>query len=215
MVQKAPEWLTLQFMEIKSGQTDDRIQNLVNQVRSLHAELDSEIRSFQSASGLHCLAGCGKCCLKPDIEATPLEFLPLALSLYHEGVAAEWQKSIESGDSICKVYNEGQSGQGKCTRYPDRGMICRLFGYSARKNKYSEKELITCQIIKEDQREAFDEASARINSDMEVPGAADFYARLRAIDAGLGGVQLPVNRAIAMALDVVMSYYFYKEREQA
>ena len=202
-------------MELTADPTDDRIQNLVNQVRSLHAELDAEIRSFQSASGLHCLSGCGKCCLKPDIEATPLEFLPLALSLYRQGVAEEWLKSVESGDSICKVYNEGQSGQGKCTQYQDRGMICRLFGYSARKNKYSKKELITCQIIKENQREAFEEASSRINEGMEVPGAADFYARLRAIDSALGGGQFPVNKAIAMALDVVMTYYFYKDGAQA
>ncbi|MFZ9982304.1 MAG: hypothetical protein ACO3FI_09765, partial [Cyclobacteriaceae bacterium] len=105
-------------MKPSDGPADDRIQNLVNQVRSLHAELDSEIRAFQNASGLHCLTGCGKCCLKPDIEATPLEFLPLAMSLYREGLAEEWLQSTASGDSICRVFNEGQAGQGKCTRYP-------------------------------------------------------------------------------------------------
>lgn len=202
-------------MEIIPDHIEDRMQRLAEQVWSLHTELDEEISSFQSASGLHCLSGCGKCCLKPDIEATPLEFLPLALALYREGVAPDWLKNIEAGGSVCKVYDEGQLGQGKCTRYQDRGMICRLFGYSARKNKHGQKELITCQIIKEDQLEAFLLTSDRINSDVSVPGASDFYARLRGIDPGLGGTQLPINKAIAQAIDAVLNYYFYKEGEQA
>ena len=59
--------------------------NLVEKAKAvdlvLH-ELDEEIKKFQSWSLLGCALGCGKCCFKPDIEATPLEFLPLALKIF-------------------------------------------------------------------------------------------------------------------------------------
>jgi len=194
---------------------EDRMMLLENQVRALHSELDDEIKSFQASTGLHCLNGCGKCCLKPDIEAAPLEFLPLAMSLHREGLAEAWLEKLQNQEPICKVYDEGQSGPGKCSRYNDRGMICRLFGYSARKNKYGQKEILTCTIIKEEQKKLFELASAEIQTKLSVPVAADYYARLRAIDQEYGSNYLPVNKAILIALQIVLTYYHYKGRQQA
>lgn len=191
----------------------DRMTELSRQVSGLHQELDEDIQSFQSATGLHCRFGCGKCCLKPDIEATPLEFLPLALELYREGQADAWLESIASGGSVCAVFNAEQEGAGKCSRYHDRGMICRLFGYSARRNKYGAKDLITCSIIKEEQVQSFSMATIKIGEGLPVPIAADYYARLRGIDPVLGSVQLPINKAISRALETVIGYYYYQGQE--
>jgi hypothetical protein len=52
------------------------LEEKVNLVKAVFEKLDKEIAAFQSWSGLHCKFGCGKCCTKPDIEATILEFLP-------------------------------------------------------------------------------------------------------------------------------------------
>lgn len=188
----------------------DRISAMTTKVRALHQELDHAISDFQDASGLHCLFGCGKCCLKPDIEATPLEFLPLAVSLYREGIAEEWIDSVLTEGPVCKVFNEEQGGAGKCSRYADRGMICRLFGYSARKNKYGRKEILTCSIIKEEQAGSYNKASDAVNADLDIPLATDYYTRLSGIEPDLGSTLLPVNQAIHRALEVVLTYYHYR-----
>ena len=132
----------------------NRITELAGAVETLYTELDGRIASFQGWSGLGCKFGCGKCCLKPDIEASPLEFLPFAVALHQEGLADEWLKKLDASSSICVIYNEGQGGAGLCSRYLHRGLICRLFGFSARLNKYGVRELVTCQVIKTEQEPA-------------------------------------------------------------
>src|SRR5690349_7841643 len=119
-------------------------------VEKVLKELDAEINKFQQWSTLHCKFGCGKCCFKPDIEATPLEFLPFAVYLSREGKTEEWLDRMDklNDDAVCMILNPTQAGTGLCSEYPYRGLICRLFGYSARLNKYEQKELVTCAIIK-------------------------------------------------------------------
>src|SRR6478609_355742 len=144
------------------------MEEKVLEVESVFNKLDQEIASFQSWSGLHCKFGCGKCCFKPDIEATILEFLPFAYYLHKEGKAFDWLEKLKSTDSdICLILNPTQSGAGLCSEYTHRGLICRLFGYSARTNKYGKKELVTCQIIKTEQVNAFAEAEKKIENGLD------------------------------------------------
>ena len=206
-------WRRLEWLTLDHCCMTDRISVLADQVRVLHQALDEDIQAFQSVTGLHCRFGCGRCCLKPDIEATPLEFLPLAVELYREGKAETWLKSLAGSGPVCQVFNADQTGAGKCTRYADRGMICRLFGYSARRNKYGAKEIITCTIIKDEQAGAYSAASEKVAEGMAVPLAADYYSRLRGIDPALGSVPLPINKAIARALETVLDFYYYQSQQ--
>jgi Fe-S-cluster containining protein len=184
----------------------------VNAVKIVFESLDREIAQFQSASSLHCKTGCGRCCLKPDIEATVLEFLPFAADLHAKGNAHEWLEKLESSESaICLILNPTQAGAGLCSQYAHRGLICRLFGYSARTNKYGHNELITCQIIKTEQTAAFEEAEKQIEAGRAVPVMSDFYMRLHSIDADLARDFFPINEAIQRAIEVVLQYYAYRE----
>src|SRR5258706_14768582 len=186
------------------------LENKVAEVVAVFTKLDSEIEKFQSWSTLHCKFGCGKCCFKPDIEATILEFLPFALHLYENGLAEEWLEKLNDQDPICKILNPTQAGAGLCSQYPHRGLICRLFGYSARTNKYGAKELVTCQIIKTEQAEAFRSAEEKIAEGMPVPVMNQYYMQLLAIDADLATVSYPINQAIRKAIETVMHYYAYR-----
>lgn len=91
-------------------------------------------------------------------------------------------------------------------------MICRLFGASARRGRLGKKELIICKILKEEKAEKYQEATLRINQDMEIPLATGFYTRLKDIDESLCH-QHPINRAITLALELVLRYKFYEEAE--
>jgi Fe-S-cluster containining protein len=184
-------------------------------VEKVLKELDEEISKFQQWSTLHCKFGCGKCCFKPDIEATPLEFLPFAVYLTREGKAEEWLDRMDklSDDAVCIILNPTQAGAGLCSEYPYRGLICRLFGYSARLNKYEQKELVTCTIIKTEQHEKFVEAESKIKSDGVVPLMSDYYLKLHYIDPNLANEFMPINKAIKRALELAWRYFEYKRGE--
>jgi Fe-S-cluster containining protein len=187
------------------------LEEKVAAVEKVFDNLDREISDFQSWSSLHCKFGCGKCCFKPDIEATILEFLPFAIHLYKENKAEEWLTKLTDSDSTtCLILNPIQAGAGLCSEYKHRGLICRLFGYSARTNKYSQRELITCQLIKSEQSEAYVAAEAEIKQGKEVPVMSNYYMQLHSIDFELTRDFYPINTAIKKALETVLQYYAYR-----
>lgn len=187
------------------------IEEKVSQVQAVFQKLDDEISTFQTSTGIHCKFGCGKCCFKPDIEATPLEFLPFAFHLYKEGRAEEWyDKLASSEEQICHILNPTQSGAGLCTEYKHRGLICRLFGYSARTTKYEKKELVTCQIIKTEQSSEYEAAVSMIDNGGSVPVMSQFYMQLHAIDQEMTTEFYPINVAIRKAIGNVLHYYAYR-----
>jgi uncharacterized protein len=187
----------------------------VRAVRRVFLKLDREIAAFQRDTGLHCLSGCGECCRKPDIEATPLEFLPLALSLYDEGTAETWLEALRGNTGLCHAFrpNITQFG-GLCNVYPDRGLICRLFGFTARRNKEGDPELVTCRLIKEQQAEQYEEAMHKIRHGKHVPVMSNYYSLLSSIDPELVRFY-PINEAMARAVETVLAYYAYRKRRKS
>lgn len=187
-----------------------QLEEKVAAVREVLISLDEQIATFQSRTSLHCKVGCGKCCFKPDIEATVLEFLPFALHLYQNKQAEVWLEKLDANqDFICVILNPMQAA-GLCSEYVHRGLICRLFGYSARTNKYGHKELVTCQIIKTEQADAYNQSVQKIESGLEVPVMSNFYMRLHAIDYELTHTFYPINEAIRRAIETVLQYYAYR-----
>jgi Fe-S-cluster containining protein len=183
------------------------IEEKVHEVESVFEKLDGEISAFQIATGMHCKFGCGKCCFKADIEATPLEFLPFALHLYKNGRAEEWHhKLLSSEEQLCVILNPTQGGAGLCTEYKHRGLICRLFGYSARTNKYNEKELVTCNIIKTEQADEYQRGKER----KDVPVMSQYYMQMHSIDPEMATEFYPINVAVRKAIEGVLHYYAYR-----
>jgi len=185
-------------------------------VLDLFEELDSEVKQFASEAGLGCKSGCGFCCANPQVPASPQEFLPLAFDLYEKGLAESTLVALEdhTEPGNCIVYrSQSEDGsKGFCGNYSKRGMICRLFGASARRDRLGKKELIICKILKDEKAEKYQEATLRINQDMEIPIATGYYTRLKDIDESLCH-QHPINRAITLALELVLRYKFYEEAE--
>lgn len=188
----------------------------VREVEKIFDALNREIEVFQKESKLSCLASCGKCCSKADIEASVLEFLPLAYHLYLERKAFEVLEALASSDtSYCFLLQPfiGESDKGFCGNYKYRGLICRLFGFSARRDKYGNKNLVTCSSIKSNQPHQYGTATKQIESGiLEVPMMADYAMRLNAIDFQLGSRYYPINMAIKLAIENVLSYYSYRSR---
>lgn len=185
-------------------------------VKGVFQELEEESRRFHAEAGMGCVSGCGFCCANPQVPATPLEFLPLAFDLYAKGLAEEIANELSLADEPgnCIVYRSSKDDvtKGFCGDYASRGLICRLFGASARKNKHGLKDLITCKILKADRPEVYQTAAARINADLEIPMATAYYTRLKDVDESLTN-QYPINQAILMALEMVLRFKFYEIAE--
>lgn len=192
----------------------DTLPQKVRAVRRVYARLDADIARMQQTSGLHCLSGCGECCKKPDIEATPVEFLPLALDYFDRGEADSVHAQLAESSTTCFVFRPHvTSFGGLCSAYPDRGLICRLFGFTARINRLNQPELVTCKFIKSEQAKEFETWQKEMASGASVPIMTNYYSRMASIDPGLN-TMMPINQAMRAALEVVMHYYAYRKRRK-
>jgi uncharacterized protein len=175
----------------------------VKAVEKLYHSLDHDIAQFSTQTGLSCFAGCGACCQKADIEATPLEMLPFAYACMLDEKAEEVLEMLQAQPSpycyLLKLSVNGGSG-GLCAQYNYRALICRLFGYAAARDKYGSLRLITCNIIKEQQAATYTESMEKIKAGLAVPVMSHYYSRLNGIDQELSRRFYSINQAMAIAL---------------
>ena len=188
------------------------IERRVQLVESLFYQLEQESAQFEQSSGISCVSGCGKCCTNPNVEASPLEFLPWAFNLFLNGEAEKTLIILkETHSSTCLIYKPlSIIDQGRCSNYKYRGLICRLFGFAANTDKYGSLRLATCKIIKEGQTNNYNSAAEAITKGLHVPVFTEYYMQLNQIDFHLGNIILPVNKALKMALEEVLQYYAYR-----
>lgn len=190
------------------------IEKRVRLVEQLFENLNLEIAQFQKETKLGCVAGCGKCCTNPDIDASPLEFLPWAFYLFLNGKAETVLNDLNKNETTtCYIYSPLSildKNNGSCSDYKYRGLICRLFGYGANKDKYGQYRLATCKIIKEGQKESFEKSIELINNGLPVPIFTDYYMNLSQIDFKLGNIIVPINKALKFAIEEVLQYYSYR-----
>ena len=190
------------------------IEQKVRLVEELFKKLENEITVFKSETSLHCLTGCGRCCAKPDIDASPLEFLPWAFHLFLNGKADETLLELNNSSvATCHIYRPLaliEEYNGSCSNYEYRGLICRLFGYAASRDKYGQLRLATCKIIKENQLENFNNTEEAIRKGLYIPIFTDYYMQLSQIDYRLATTMLPINDALKIAIEEVLHYYAYR-----
>lgn len=180
-----------------------RLQNKVKQ--SVYQHLDNHISRFKVKSCLDCIPNCGRCCIISDTEATVLEFLPAAYELYLAGENEIILKNLEhQTDSICVFYNPfGRNGF--CSNFVHRGLVCRLFGFSTRTDKYGNRILVTCNEIKRTIQS--DSLGQYIN---RAPEMSSYYLRLYSTDPILSIQYFPVNESIRKALNNTMLDFQYR-----
>jgi Fe-S-cluster containining protein len=174
-----------------------------------YQEIDQRITRLVQATGFSCSAGCGSCCEKDSVEATVLECLPAARELFLMGEAAKIRDEIlereKRGDKTCVFYSPDPhvEGNGRCSMYMTRPLICRLFGFAARKNRHGEKEYVFCK----KQPPADDETRLRVNvalnSGMSIPVFQDEFMRVNSIDPGRGAELITINRAFREAIEAM------------
>ena len=179
----------------------------IKAVEKIYTVLDKRTATFKKETGLQCISPCGDCCLKKDIEATVLEFLPAAYQLYKSDNFNHYLSRLEQNNpSVCVFYNPF-SEMGFCAQYESRGLICRLFGFSALINKHLNKKLVTCRHIKE----LADPVKVNKNIS-KAPEITSYYWQLYGIDPALGMKKWPINTAILKALNIILLHFRYNKK---
>jgi uncharacterized protein len=187
-------------------------------VRKVFEELDEHLSNVAQKAGLRCPAHCGFCCNKPDIEASPIEFLPLAAWLYETNQIDEYLEKLENNsDGLCVNFFPKAHTKGKwsCRQYEHRGLICRLFGYGFRLNRDGIPGLVTCKIMKNtipDSVALANEIAAEIPDEM--PIFRNYFMQLYAIDPEMALKQVHINEAIKMAIEILYFQYAHISEEE-
>ncbi len=181
--------------------------NKIKAVNRVYRELDSHITRFRKQSGLSCVANCGLCCTKPEIDATVLECLPAAFELYRKGMSDITYERLENkADNRC-VFFSPFAGKGYCSNYTSRPLICRLFGYSTRQDKTGQLALVSCKPIKEQAP-----VSKLVKCLPKAPGMNAYYMKLYGIDPKLSLPFYPINEAMMKALEIVIMYHQFRNK---
>lgn len=187
----------------------------IQQIKALLSQIDEHTKAFADNTGLKCQEGCGACCSFPDIETTVTEVLPLAEYLWEQGKAEEVLGALQADPArkICQFYKSNPyfPSQGSCLVYAYRPGICRLFGYSSRRDKYGKPQLVTCKTIKTSLPEVCQSAQEKLDQGLQAPLVGVHAMNVANLDPVHGQELLPINQAIQKAIEILG---FARERNQ-
>jgi uncharacterized protein len=182
---------------------------LPEEVLNTYQEVDRTILRFQEATGLKCPPGCGSCCVSQEVEATVLEVLPLAVESFsaqqEDLLYAKIEEQERTGDRVCILYQPDPRtpGNGRCTYYKVRPLLCRLFGFAARKSKEGNLELCTCKLLRSAFPEALQKEGDKVLSKFSLPVSQEISMRIAVLNPDIGFRRLPLNLAIKSAIEAV------------
>jgi len=179
----------------------------VKAIMKIYRDIDKKTENFRQKTGLKCLSGCGECCHDKFVSATTLEMLPLASATKQKGELDAWITQVDPKDkhSPCMFFKgEKNSSQGYCQVYEHRPLVCRLFGFSAREDKYKKYELMVCRKIKEAMPEVMEKAEAQVDAGKRhAPLSQEYVMKTFTLSLQDGGDSRNINHAFAKAAEIV------------
>ncbi len=165
---------------------------------------------YQKVSGLHCPSGCGACCTNPDIEASPLEMLPMALYLLECGKLNK--AFFEKLDMSCYCFayqaDSTDKKKGYCEQYQNRPSVCRMFGVAGFRKKDQSLTLAVCKKLKEDNKATYESLMTNIG---EAPLMEKWSTRIRVLDPELGLNYHKINQALKIISEKILTLKNYEE----
>jgi Fe-S-cluster containining protein len=203
---------------------DDRlagssVREALEALHAVYADVETVTSRFSLQSGVSCPSSCGGICCRnfePDVmEAEALYLAAWLIESGSEGVArlpgAEGGIADAPPDAPpgrCPFWDE--EGGGVCLVYPARGLICRLFGFSAVRGARGEKSFGLCFAMdrgEEDLPRQWREGKGDFFEIADPPVMADYGSRVAAISPGGGreGIGYATARAFNK-LSMVLSF---------
>lgn len=181
------------------------MQERVVRVQERLSAVDREVAAFVTATGLACPPGCGACCLSPEVESSPVELAPMAAALVDAGRADETLAALAAAPvpGPCVLYRPDASDprRGRCSAYATRPLLCRLFGFGARRTRAGRTELVACRTMRAADPERVAAAAGNELLLAHAPLMADHVHAVAAEAPGDGARLVPINLALREALE--------------
>lgn len=185
-------------------------RDLAVRIRQEYAEMTHIFSDFQDSSKLYCPPSCGKCCTNPEIEATPLEMLPMVLDLLDSNkLTLEYIQNIDQS-SLCFAYsmNQNNPSLGTCLEYKNRPSICRMFGVAGYKLKDENVSVSVCKTLKEKYPQEYSELK---NNSNHAPLMSKWSTKVRVLDPDLGFKYYQINQAFKLMAQKVLLLSEYEQ----
>ncbi len=182
----------------------------IQKIETIQAEADKATKSFKSRYHIDCLEHCSKCCRYENVNATPLEFLPLAWHFYKCGQLDYIFDKINNHKEPQCIFSVLEEGKWGCSVYPSRGLICRLFGFASVEDKYGKPCFAACHTLKEHCPCKIQDICKKIHSSGKTPIISQFYREMSMLDLDLGEKLMPINQAIKEACEIIYLHTAYK-----
>ncbi len=174
----------------------------------VYARADAAVDAFVAASGLACPFGCGTCCeaFIPDILPVEADFVALhlvrhdrddAYRLAARGLSAQ---SHDGGRLGCPLYRADTPYH--CGVYENRPLICRMFAFSAVRDKHGHSAFSLCKLMHVQPQQIRIGVGSELVSIFraEPPVMADFGSELVGIDPAVAGIRRPIHELIGPAI---------------
>lgn len=180
----------------------------LKELLEIYQELDLRVEFFKKKAKINCIKVCGKCCKIPSykIETSVLELIPTTIHLWEVNEAEIVLENLYRINKyhFCIFYDfKGKNDRGHFYIYSLRPLICRLFGFSAKRDKSGRTIPIICSIIKEKNPGKFEEIQEKIRNGLEIPINSYYGRRIILISNSYGRDLYPINEAIKIALEIV------------
>jgi len=194
----------------------DSIEGLPG-LRRIYQQIDREARTFVEKTALKCPECCGQCCYtsSSNIEVTILEMMLPALELWRKGEALAIIDRLTKifPDSHCIFFSPQEdpgNGSGRCSIYPNRALICRLFGISGNLDKYKKIRFSPCLWMQKEMPDQEMRLRRMLKSGLVIPVFSTYRYRVLSLNPLLASELYPINTALALALQRVGYYRQYK-----
>ncbi|MBN2874290.1 MAG: YkgJ family cysteine cluster protein [Spirochaetales bacterium] len=177
----------------------------------LYHRADAAVAAFTEASGISCPFGCGSCCegFVPDILPLEASYVAVYLAAADPGRAY----SLVANGLEPRVYEDGRVGcplyaddtPYHCTVYEARPLICRMFAFSAVRDKRGVPVFSACKLATSGSGVRSATGTELLDSfGVEPPLMADMGTELASIDPDSAGERKALPEALLEALSRVL-----------
>jgi len=168
---------------------------------TLYQEADRQTSALADATGLACPPGCGVCCDHHNPHVTEADMGPIARHLVATGGGeAVHVRAVAAVGQPCVFFAPGRL-PGGCTQYELRPLLCRLFGFAAVRDKHGQPALAVCHVHTAETPAVAAAAAAHVAAGGDVAVFTDLQAPADALEPDRSRVRVPINAALASALE--------------
>ncbi len=120
-----------------------KTEDIYGQALALLISAEMHALGFSRHTGISCPPACGDCCHSDKPEDSVLSALPASLWAVDNGKLELLERyALEHPDKPCVFYDPAL--ERPCSIYPLRPLICRLFGFAGRRDKYGMIQYLPC-----------------------------------------------------------------------